>query len=228
MYGLPSQTLADWKKTLEYAASLRPEHISLYCLKIEEGTPFYKMRDTLNIPDDDTEYDMYTAAVNKLGEYGYEGYEMSNFALEGRESRHNLKYWNCEDYIGIGASAHSYFKGERYSVIRDAETYIDGLEILDAGIRVIDESRMIGKSEAMNEYVMLRMRLFDGVDGRDFEERFGVDFYMKFGQYLEEYVEGGFVRRNGTRFSFTAKGMFVSNYILSAVLDFSPEEIGVI
>lgn len=225
MYGLPSQTLSSLRRTLEYAADLAPDHISLYCLKIEEGTPFYAMRDTLRLPDDDTEYDMYETAVDLLYRHGYERYEMSNFARDGKYSRHNLKYWNCDEYIGIGASAHSYFCGERYSVIRDASTYIDGLEVLEAGISIIDESRMIDKKESMNEYVMLRMRLDEGVDGAVFKERFGVDFGKKFGQYLDEYIEGGFVKKRGEKYSFTTKGMFVSNYILSAVLDFSPENL---
>ncbi|MBE6538142.1 MAG: radical SAM family heme chaperone HemW [Ruminococcaceae bacterium] len=225
MYGLPSQTISSLRRTLEHVAELEPDHISLYCLKIEEGTPFFAMRDTLMLPDDDTEYDMYETAVEFLSRHGYERYEMSNFAKDGKYSRHNLKYWNCEEYIGIGAAAHSYFGGERYSVIRDASTYIDGLEVLEAGISIIDESRMIEKKESMNEYVMLRMRLDEGIDGALFRERYGVDFHKRFGQYLDEYIEGGFVKKTGENYSFTTKGMFVSNYILSAVLDFSPESL---
>ncbi len=225
MYGLPHQTMASFKRTLEDVAELEPEHISLYCLKIEEGTPFYAMRDTLTLPDDDAEFEMYTLAVDYLSSEGYGRYEMSNFARDGKYSRHNLKYWNCDEYIGIGASAHSYFCGERYSIIRNAETYINGLEILEAGIQIINDSRLIDKNESMNEYVMLRMRLDDGVDGAEFQNIYGVDFYQKFGQYLDEYIEGGFVQRIGQKYSFTTKGMFVSNYILSAVLDFSPENL---
>ncbi len=226
MYGLPGQTMKSLADTLRHAVMMDPDHISLYCLKIEEGTPFFAMRDTLDIPDDDTEYDMYMKSVDFLATRGYERYEMSNFAREGKYSRHNMKYWNCDEYIGIGASAHSYFGGERYSVIRNAESYINGLEVLESGINIIDESRFIRYEESMNEYVMLRMRLDAGVDMNVFEERFGVDFYKKFGHLLEEYIEGGFVRRIGDSYSFTSKGMFVSNYILSAVLDFAPEEMG--
>lgn len=226
MYGLPGQTLASFLDTLRGVCMLNPEHISLYCLKIEEGTPFYSMRDTLSLPDDDTEYDMYMKAVDFLTARGYERYEMSNFARDGKYSRHNMKYWNCEEYIGIGASAHSYFGGERYSTVRNAESYINGLEILESGIPIIDESRIIDKAESMNEYVMLRMRLDEGVDMKEFERRYGVDFYDKFGYLLDEYVAGGFVKRIGDSYAFTSKGMFVSNYILSAVLDFPPDSMG--
>ncbi len=226
MYGLPGQTMSSLKRTLGYLTELSPEHISLYCLKIEEGTPFFAIRDKLNLADDDVQFDMYCDAVQLLQGEGYERYEMSNFSKPGRYSRHNMKYWNLDEYIGIGASAHSYFGGERYSVIRNAETYIDGLEILDAGIRIIEESKVISKNESMNEYVMLRMRLEDGVEGNEFKARYGVDFREKFGQYLDEYIAGGFVRKVGDRYSFTTRGMFVSNYILSAVLDFSPDDLG--
>lgn len=227
MYGLPGQSEASFERTLEYVADLEPEHISLYCLKIEEGTPFFAMRDTLSLPDDDTEYEMYSNAVKYLNSQGYERYEMSNFARGGNMSRHNLKYWNCEEYIGIGASAHSYFCGERYSVVRDTETYINGLEVLEANIPIICESRMIDMAESMNEYVMLRMRLDEGVNGSEFRARYGVDFWKKFGMYLDEYVSDGFVKKNGENYSFTTKGMFVSNYILSAVLDFSPQDLDI-
>ena len=228
MYGLPGQTLSSLKRTLEDTAELAPDHISLYCLKIEEGTPFFIMKDTLALPDEDTEYDMYTGAVEYLMSEGYCRYEMSNFARDGRYSRHNMKYWNCDEYIGIGASAHSYFCGERYSTIRNAETYINGLEILEAGISITEESRFIDRAESMNEYVMLRMRLDAGVDCARFREIYGVDFYEKFGRYLDEYIDGGFVKKSDGKYSFTTKGMFVSNYILSAVLDFSPQSLGAV
>ncbi len=226
MYGLPGQTVESFMYSLRYATEIAPEHISLYCLKLEEGTPFFRMRDRLMLPGEDAEYEMYCEAVEYLESEGYCRYEMSNFAKEGRYSAHNLKYWNCEEYIGIGASAHSYFDAERYSIVRNAEAYISALEMPEAGIRFIDESRIIDRYESMNEYVMLRMRLEDGVSGDMFQRIYGEDFYTMFGQYLDEYVEGGFVLKRGNRYSFTTKGMFVSNYILSAVLDFESEMPG--
>lgn len=225
MYGIPLQTRESLCRTLEFVTMLSPEHISLYCLKVEDGTPFAAMRDEgkLVLPDDDTQYEMYSGAVEFLAAHGYKRYEMSNFAREGYESRHNLKYWNCDEYIGLGASAHSYFGGERYSVVGNVSTYIDGLEILEAGIDIIEGSRVIEKVESMNEYVMLRMRLEDGVDPVLFKQLYGVDFGERFGVYLDEYIKDGFVTKRGGSYAFTTKGMFVSNYILSAVLDFSTE-----
>lgn len=226
MYGIPNQTRKTLGETLRYVSSVSPEHISLYCLKLEEGTPFYLASDKLNLPDDDTVYDMYTESVQYLSMVGYSGYEMSNFSVRGRESRHNLKYWNCDDYVGIGAAAHSYLGGRRFSIIRDAVSYIDGMEIPEAGINLYDEDRVIGKEESMNEYVMLRMRLCDGVNIAEFKRRYGIDFKDKFGKYFDEYVSDGFVTKTDGNYAFTTKGMFVSNYILSAVLDFPEEALG--
>ncbi len=226
MYGLPGQTVSGFKKTLGFVLDAEPDHISLYCLKIEEGTPFHRMRDSLTLPGEDAEFEMYKIASETLAAEGYERYEMSNFARNGKYSKHNLKYWNCEEYVGIGASAHSYFADERYSMIRNAETYINGLEIVEAGIRVVEDSRIINKEESMNEYVMLRMRLGEGVDVRKFKERYEVDFNERFGQYLDEYIPGGFVEKTANNYYFTTKGMFVSNFILSSVLDFSPDTLG--
>lgn len=224
MYGIPDQTIASLRKTLEFVCDLTPEHVSLYCLKLEEGTPFYINRENLNLPDDDTEYDMYTESVRFLTDNGFRRYEMSNFSAPGKESRHNLKYWNCDEYLGIGAAAHSYFGGRRFSIVRDASSYIDAMEIPEAEIKLYDENRTIGKEESMNEYVMLRMRLDDGINIGEFKRRYGVDFADKFGKYLDEYVPDGFVKKSGGKYAFTTKGMFVSNYILSAVLDFPSED----
>ena len=223
MYGIPGQTLETLGKTLEYVCDMAPEHISLYCLKLEEGTPLFERQSSLSLPDDDTEYEMYEESVRSLSASGYRRYEMSNFALGKNASRHNLKYWNCDEYLGIGASAHSYLAGTRFSIIRDASCYIDAMEIPEAGIEIYDENRAIGEEERMNEYVMLRMRLEDGVNIGEFKRRFGVNFSDKFGKYFDEYVPDGFVTKSGGKYAFTTKGMFVSNYILSAVLDF-PEE----
>lgn len=220
MYGIPDQTLSSLTKTLEYLCNLAPEHISFYCLKLEKGTPFYENRENLTLPDDDTEYDMYTESVRLLTDNGFCRYEMSNFSVPGKESRHNLKYWNCDEYLGIGASAHSYFGGRRFSIARDAMAYIDSMEIPEAGIEIYEENRTIENEESMNEYVMLRMRLDEGINIGEFKRRYGVNFYDKFGKYFDEYIPDGFVKKDGGRYAFTTKGMFVSNYILSTILDF--------
>ncbi len=221
MFGIPFQTKDSFMKTLRYVTWLSPEHISVYGLKIEEGTPFAAKRDTLPLPDEDAEYDMYMTAGEFLASRGYEHYEISNFAKRGMRCRHNMKYWNCEEYLGLGASAHSYFNNSRFSFKRDIDAYMNGLEIKNSRIKLTDENVEISPHERVGEYVMLRMRLSDGVDCREFYRKFGLDFDRLYGSKLQQYINPGLVQYVNGVYSFTAKGMFVSNYILSEILDFS-------
>lgn len=221
MYGTPGQTVESVMRTLEYVTSLCPEHISFYNLKIEQGTPFWNMRDKLQLPGEDVEYEMYMRAVAYLASRGYEQYEISNFARPGYRCRHNVKYWNCEEYLGLGAAAHSYFGGRRFSFCRDAARYIAGLEDPSSRIGITDSDEEIRMKERIGEYVMLRMRLSEGVSGREFYRIFGKNFESLYGRFLAKYINGGFVVKRGDSYAFTPKGMFVSNYILSDILDFS-------
>ena len=219
MYGIPEQTVDSFMQSLSFAASRAPEHISLYALKIEDGTPFARRRESLPLPDEDAEYEMYMRAIDYLGTRGYKRYEISNFAKPGYESKHNLKYWHCDEYLGLGASAHSYFGRERFSATRVVRDYIDGIEIIGSDINIIASCDKIRSRESMDEYVMLGMRLDEGVNIRAFDERFGVSFKEKYGVLLDEYIKDGFVECDGENYRFTSNGMFVSNYILSSVLD---------
>ena len=211
MYGIPTQTRERFKMSVKGLAMLAPEHISSYSLTVEEGTNFYRRRDSLDLPDEDTVSDMYDDMGEILAECGYHKYEISNFSKKGRESRHNLKYWHCDDYLGFGPAAHGYFGGIRFAHSRDVDAYLRGESI------IINTER-IGDKDAMNEYVMLGMRLREGIVFSDFRARFGVDFADRFGavsKYVPEFVT---LDEAGCR--FTDKGMFVSNYILSEILDF--------
>ena len=115
MYGIPNQTPQSFARTLKFIGGLDPEHVSMYGLMIEEGTPFARHKDQLRLPDEDTEYQMYFDGIAFLEKHGYAQYEISNFAKRGFECRHNLKYWSCEEYMGMGPAAHSYFGGTRFS-----------------------------------------------------------------------------------------------------------------
>jgi len=219
MYGIPDQTEKSFASSLSQITNYGPDHISLYALKIEDNTPFAQKKDSLNLPDDDTVYNMYVKAVEYLAAKGYERYEISNFAKKGAACLHNLKYWHCDEYLGLGASAHSYFGGERFAATRRVKDYIDGLEIINNDIPVIVSTDKIDSHESMEEYVMLGMRLEEGVDIKAFEERFGVNFEEKYGKKFGEYVADGFVVKDENSCRFTTDGMFVSNFILSSVLD---------
>ena len=130
MYGIPEQTMESFRHSIEVLCHLSPEHISSYCLTVEEGTNFHRRRDKLDFPDEDSVSDMYEEMSRLLAEHGYEKYEISNFSKKGRESRHNLKYWHCEDYLGFGPAAHSYFGGARFAHSRDIDAYLRGESII--------------------------------------------------------------------------------------------------
>lgn len=220
MYGIPHQTMDSFEGTLNYVKALMPEHISVYGLKIEEGTPFYERQDELPLPDEETEYKMYKSAHTILEGAGYEHYEISNFARRGFMSKHNMRYWKNEKYLGFGVSAHSYFAGQRYAYTDDMACYISEMENpRDIG-NALSECNDIDVFTKETEYVMLRMRLFSGIDIQEYRRTFGEEFLRKYGERLERFAKGGFVTLNDKRCAFTVKGMYVSNYILSDMLDF--------
>jgi oxygen-independent coproporphyrinogen-3 oxidase len=223
MYGIPEQTEKSFAETLSAVTALEPDHISMYALKIEDGTPFAHRKDSLVLPDEDTQFSMYMNGVEYLASRGFERYEISNFARGGRYSKHNLKYWHCEEYFGLGAAAHSFLEGERISTTRNIRDFIDALEIVNNDIKVID-SKVTVKGEALaDDYVMLAMRLSEGVNAADFKAKFGIDFNEKYGVLLDDYIDDGFVEKDEKGYRFTSTGMFVSNYILSDVLGLDEE-----
>ena len=218
MFGIPNQTVESFGKTLDTVIDLSPEHISAYTLRIEEGTPFYGMRNELRLPDEDSESAMAELAAARLREAGYEHYEISNYARAGKRSRHNMRYWRGEDYLGFGPAAHSYLRGVRFETSPDTAAYIEAVERGDFEKLQKNAVRIEGK-EQMDEYVMLRMRLFDGIELADFERRFGTSFEAQYGS-TETLQRGGFLKRTADRLAFTEQGMRVSNAILCDWLDF--------
>ena len=212
MYGIPEQTRQSFAASLRGICALGVQHVSAYALKIERGTPFYKMRDRLELPDDDTVADMYEDCVAILAENGLARYEISNFARPGYESRHNLKYWEYGEYLGLGAAAHSFLGGMRFCY-DDTASYMRGAPV----VSVADPNT---PTEAQDEYVMVGLRLEKGIDKAAFSARFGKEFDAVYGGKLAPYIRTGFVSNDAQRCAFTTKGFLVSNSILSDVLDF--------
>jgi len=215
MYGLPGQTLESWEATLQKVLELAPEHMSCYGLKLEAGTPLYETQEYENIPDDDTQADMYLAAVEILRRKGYRQYEISNFAKRGLESRHNLKYWTGGEYLGFGPDASSDFAGKRFKIIRDVHGYIDGIF---QGNMVLEDVQEIPLRERAGEYLMTRLRTTYGISGPEYEKLFLLPFAA-----LETYLEnlrqhGQALRAEGGRWRLTAEGFLLSNTILSDLL----------
>lgn len=170
MYALPNQTMASLSESIDKVLSLNPEHISCYGLKYEKGTPFFKMLTDGKLAecDEDTFADMYELICSRLKENGFIHYEISNFAKAGRESRHNLKYWNLENYLGFGVSAASYENNRRYTHTDDFDRYSEACEFA--------EDYIVTKTEAMSEFVILGLRVLNsGVDKRKFHSKFGVE-----------------------------------------------------
>lgn len=217
MFGIPLQTPASFRHTLETVLSVDPTHISAYGLKIEEGTPFGRHPERLVLPDEDAEDAMYRDAVALLAARGLYRYEISNFARTGYASRHNSAYWKLQDYLGLGVAAHSYFGGERIANSRDLDAFLRGESI------VLSRER-IGRAESMDEYVMLGMRMECGVNDAAFDAFFGEAgaFSRRYGAGFDRFVKMGFIRTevqgDATAYAFTTDGFRVSNYILSEIL----------
>ena len=212
-------------ETIGKVCELNPEHISLYGLKVEENTPFGRKaaKGELVLPGEDEEFEMYKSAIECLKAKGYHQYEISNFAKPGYECRHNLKYWTLGEYLGLGPAAHSCFGGKRFSFKADTGLYIKALQDLDSDIDIIDENYEISEKERVGEYVMLGLRLTGGIDIADFKEKFGLDFEELYSSYTESYIQSGFMKRTEAGYAFTEKGMYVSNYIPSSMLDFDSD-----
>ncbi len=211
MYGIPNQTIASFVETLKAVLSLSPEHISLYGLILEENTPFFNIKDSLALPPEDAECDMYDLAINMLGEYGYSHYEISNYAKGGRECRHNLKYWRTEEYIGFGLSAHSYFDGKRFANTSSFYDYLnEPISILSSDTLTFEDKR--------SEYVMLHLRLSEGFSLSEYLRLFGEDFLLSRASALERFREGGYINLAEDRISLTERGFYVSNSIISELM----------
>lgn len=223
MYGIPKQDLKSFEYSIMRMCDLSPEHISSYALSVEPGTLFAKKLDSLALPDDDTVGDMYDLLVDILERNGYERYEISNFSKHGKYSKHNMRYWKGLDYLGFGVSAHSFFDGVRYFAKRDIDLYLNAdfsghMNYSDC--EIFDGRQKIDAHDLASEYIMLRLRLAEGISVSDFFQRFGMKLEDHIDQPIEPYIAQGFMKRDGDRIFFTTKGFCVSNYILSEIIGF--------
>ena len=215
IYGLPGQSAEQWQENLAAAVSLAPEHLSCYGLKVEPGTPLFARQAEENLPDDEAQADMYLYTVEYLAQNGYAQYEISNFARPGRESRHNLKYWTLQEYAGFGPGAHSDFGGVRYAYEKDLEGYIHGVK---NHMPLLSESERIPPLDRDTEWLMLGLRTVQGLDPREFENRFRRRFDC-FLPFLAECSRAGYAVEEDGRWHLTPKGFLVSNRIIGGMLD---------
>jgi oxygen-independent coproporphyrinogen-3 oxidase len=216
IYGLPNQTMERWEENLKAAVELAPQHISCYGLQVEEGTPLYARRDTANLPGDEKQADMYLFAVDFLRHFGYNQYEISNFARTDFESRHNLKYWTLQEYAGFGPGAHSDFGGVRYAYARDLDTYITGVL---TGAPMLSENERIPQLDRDTEYIMLGLRTVRGLQPKEFENRYRRRFDCMV-PFLRQCADSGYaVCMSDGSWHLTPRGFLVSNQIIGGALD---------
>jgi len=231
MFGIPGQTLEQWKSTLAKITDLKPEHISFYSLQVEEGTPIYNeiKFGRLEPLTDEEDREMYHVGLKYLREQGYHQYEISNGAKPGKECRHNIKYWTLSDYVGFGVSAHGFVDGVRYSQGDDLMEYIETLEQGESPVVWTHNNQL---EDSASEFMFTGLRLAQGVDLDEFEQRFGMameTMYHEILAELEEYERQGFVvveeggaegagcrgRKGHRRIYLTERGMDISNRIMA-------------
>ncbi|MBO4592560.1 MAG: oxygen-independent coproporphyrinogen III oxidase [Eubacterium sp.] len=231
MSGLPGQDTRTLVDTLTKVTELGPEHISVYSLQVEEGTPLYERKDLIDmIPDENMDRSMYAMTKKVLATSGYNRYEVSNYSKPGYESRHNTVYWTGGQYIGLGLGASSFFKGERFSNITNLDNYIEICEdIREELTKDTDRVRLyesaasilrtnvetIYREARMEEFMFLGLRMTAGVSRLEFKNRFGRDIFEVYGEVINRYVGSGYMNFDDDRVWLTDTGIDVSNYILA-------------
>lgn len=219
IYGLPTQTVSSWHNTVEHVLALAPEHLSCYGLKVEPGTPLAARVSAGGewLLSDDAQADLYLWTVNRLAQAGYGQYEISNFAKPSFASRHNLRYWLTQPYIGFGPGAHSDFGGRRYSWVRDLEGYIKG--VLEGSVPLLDSEDLIPREERGSEYLMLRLRTTWGIEEWEYRGGYFMDF-APIEERLQAFAgQGWAVKTPQGRWHFTPKGFLVSNQLIGDLLE---------
>lgn len=211
MSALPGQRLSGYERTLNHMVSLSPEHISAYSLILEEGTPFYERRDSLDLPEEEEERQMYELTGSLLREAGYHRYEISNYAKEGYACRHNLAYWKRTGYAGFGLGASSFIEGIRFRNTSSMSVYLTGGHCKE-------EVQPLTKQEAMEEFMFLGLRCTDGVQGADFYEQFGDTVFQVYGEALCRLKDRGLITQEGDCLRLTERGVDVSNYVFGEFL----------
>lgn len=213
MFAIPGQSYEGWIENLRTVAELGPEHISAYSLIVEEGTPFSKRE--LELPDEDTEYRMYEDVAKVLGEYDYHQYEISNYAKENRECRHNEGYWQRKDYLGLGLGAASLIGNERFTNTRDMQEYLENSGVPE---RIRKDREVLTEKDEMAEFMFLGLRMTEGVSKAEFQEYFGNAVEKIYGEVLEKYKRQGMLAEKENRIFLTRAGIHVSNVVMTDFL----------
>ena len=231
MFGLPNQSLATWESSLSRAIELKTDHLSLYGLQIEPGTPLQRdvLRGSLPKPDDDLAADMYEMAMDHLHEAGYEHYEISNWCKPGFRSQHNLAYWLNQPYLGVGPGAHSSLMGRRFANMKSPRRYISAIgsaefpdetdsTAISEGFIAVDFLEVTSPEMAMAETMMLGMRLSEGVTKSEFKRHFDIAMCDVYGTAISNLVATGLIEDDGDRIRLTRRGKLLGNVVFEAFI----------
>lgn len=207
MLGVPEQNPKIIDGFFDFCQSNKIPHISAYILKIEKGTPYFYNKNNLNFPTDDQAADIYEYVCKKANGSGYNHYEISNFSYDNFESRHNMKYWNLDEYIGVGPGAHSLFKNKRFYYSRNLSEFINTPKTLSEGI-----------FEPEQEYIILSLRTKNGIVSRNFQKKFNKIIPEKYFQRAKKFIECGLIEKFDEGFRLTEKGFLLSNFVISRII----------
>jgi len=229
IFGLPEQPMERWQANVEEALELGPEHLSLYALTVEEGTPLARDvdRGRTPAPDPDVQADHYEWTRERLSRAGYEQYEISNWSRPGYRCAHNLTYWQCREYLGLGAGAHSYLDGVRFAVADAPAQHMTLVEQSwreaqegdgSARMRQVVSGETVTPELAMSDALILGLRLLEGVGLADFRAHFGVELMDVVGERLAEPIASGLVEVASDRLRLTERGLLLSNEVFVRLL----------
>lgn len=207
MLAIPKQTNKSLIQSMDFLISRGIPHISAYLLKVEKGTPYFNMKEKLNLPDEQRQAELYTLCSKYLRDKGYKHYEISNFCIDRFQSVHNTKYWNCDEYLGLGPSAHSFINGKRFYFKRSLIDFLNESKVIEDGFG--------GNPE---EYAMLRLRLSEGLINEDYKKRFGNDIPLKYYENSRKYTKCGLVICDKIGIRLTPDGFLVSNALILSII----------
>lgn len=218
MYALPNQKTQEWKDTLDKIIKLNPSHISAYSLILEEGTKLYDMYQNkeFELLDEDTDINMYNYTIDTLKRHGYNQYEISNYSKEDLECKHNIIYWKCDNYLGLGPGASGFIGDTRYSNIEDICEYN---KCIMQNIRPVSEEIELTKKDKIEEFIFMGLRMNEGINVDIFKERFDTDFYDIYQEVMDNLIKRELVRIDGKNISLTQKGREISNSVFIEFLN---------
>jgi len=212
MYGIPGQTHETWLESLQKAVELKPKHISSYCLSLENGTPLFNAQDRYTFPSENMQKEMYYSMLSFLEEKGFHQYEISNFSKKGYESRHNISYWNGNEYLGCGAAAHSFYNMTRRENVSDVGRYISNMQNDQS---VCKNSKVISQREYFSDMIFLGLRMKKGVPLYHLKSEYGFDVIAEYSDVITKFSKLGYLTVQDEHLKLTKKALFVSDEIIS-------------